>query len=73
MSFQIDVHRLILPARSGWTLLFVRETWWSADRKKAIRDSSWTHLESGDRHNVPRWFQEREYELERQNVRDRAR
>lgn len=64
-SFQIEMHELRHTARPTWTFLFVRETWWSADRRRAIRDACWTHLESGNRRDVLRWFEEREKELDR--------
>lgn len=61
-SFQVEVHRLA-HTRPAWTLLFVRETWWAANRSRAIRDACWTHLEAGSRRDVLKWFQAREAEL----------
>lgn len=63
-SFQIELHELRHAARPVWTLLFVRETWWGADRSRVIRDACWTHLEKGNRGDVIRWFEERERELD---------
>jgi hypothetical protein len=51
-SYQLEIHRLCRKTRPSWTLLFVREIWWSADRRKAIRDACWTHLESGSGRDV---------------------
>ena len=65
LSFQIETHTLSHAARPRWTLTFVHETWWSEDRGKAIRNTHWTHLESGDRREVLRWFAEREKSLAR--------
>ena len=63
-SFQIEVHRLSRRTKPGWTFLFIRETWWAANRKKAIRDVRWTHIEDGSRSNILRWFQERQKRLD---------
>lgn len=63
-SFQLEVHRLTHAARPSWSLLFVRETWWASNRRRAIRDASWTHLESGSRRDVMKWFEQREVELD---------
>jgi hypothetical protein len=63
-SYQMEVHRLFRKTGPAWTLLFVHETWWSANRKKSIRDACWTHLETGTRRDVIRWFDERERELD---------
>ena len=35
----------------------------SADRRKAICNAHWTHLESGNRRDVLKWFAERQDEL----------
>lgn len=64
VSFQLEIHELRHTTRPNWTFLFVRETWWSADRRRAIRDACWTHVESGNRRDVLRWFTEREKDLE---------
>jgi len=66
-SFQLEVHRLSHET-AGWTLLFGREIWWSADRRKAIRDSCWTHVEAGARRDVLKWFGDRERNLERKDT-----
>lgn len=63
-SHQIEVHRLIHKAKPSWMFLFIRETWWAANRKKAIRDMRWTHVETGSRRDILRWFQMRQTELD---------
>lgn len=64
-SFQIETHELHHAAKPKWTLLFVHETWWGPVRQKAIRNAHWTHLHDGNRHDVLRWFAERQEELDK--------
>jgi hypothetical protein len=65
LSFQIETHELQRPAKPAWRLIFVHETWWGADRRKAIRNTHWTHLAAGNRRDVLRWFGERQDEMDR--------
>jgi len=62
VSYQLEIYELERKGRGAWKLLFVREMWWSSDRREAIRDGCWTHLESGSRRDVLAWFAERERE-----------
>jgi hypothetical protein len=64
VSYQLEVHELRRTAGPKWSLLFVHELWWGGDRRKAIRNVHWTHLQSGNRRDVLRWFQQRQDELE---------
>ena len=64
-SFQIEVHELCQTARHPWTLLFVHEIWWGADRRTAIRNARWTHFKNGTRGEVLAWFRDRQGELDR--------
>jgi len=64
VSYQLETHELRHTARPRWNLLFVHEIWWGADRRKAIRNAHWTHLESGNRRDVLKWFEERQRELD---------
>ncbi|MBI3677680.1 MAG: hypothetical protein HY243_13805 [Proteobacteria bacterium] len=64
ISFQIEIHQLTHTARPKWTILSVHEIWWKRDRRKAIRNAYWTHLENGSRNDVLKWFRERQEELD---------
>ncbi len=63
-SFQIEVHELSHTARPRWTLLYVHEIWWGADRHKSIRNARWTHLEVGNRRDVLAWFKQLAIEVD---------
>ena len=64
VSHQIEIHELAHAGRPKWVLIFVHELWWGADRRRAIRNAHWVHLDSGDRRHVLRWFEDRQRELE---------
>lgn len=63
-SYQMEVHTLVHRTKPAWVFLFVRETWWSINRDKTIRDARWTHVATGSRRDIVRWFQMRQMELD---------
>ncbi len=65
LSYQIETHELRHAERPHWSLVFVHEIWWGADRRKAIRNTHWVHLESGERRDVLKWFEARLEALDR--------
>ena len=65
LSFQLVAYEIEHGGHAGWRLLFVRETWWPTNRQRAIRDTSWAHVEYGSRRDVITWFKSREQGLDR--------
>ena len=55
-AFSIDVYTLHCTAKSSWKLMVVRESWWSGDRRKAVRTSQWGKLVSGNKSAAMSWF-----------------
>lgn len=63
VSFQVEIHELVRTAKPEWAFVFVHETWWGTDRRKAIRNSHWARVENGNGRDVLAWFAQREKEL----------
>ena len=63
VSHQLETHELIHAVRPKWMLVLVHEIWWGSDRRKAIRNARWVHLQSGNRNDVLKWFAARESDL----------
>jgi hypothetical protein len=61
-SVQLEVHRLERKngAKLDWHILVVIERWWGPDRKKCLRDTSWSKLIGGRPERVLGWLRKQE-------------
>ena len=55
-SFTTETCTITKPPLRGWTMLVVKEFWWTADQRKPLRDLRWAKLLSGSRADAVDWF-----------------
>ncbi|RIA46680.1 hypothetical protein DFR49_1228 [Hephaestia caeni] len=59
-SFTMETCTVVRRPPKSWTLLVVKEFWWTADQRKPLRDLRWAKLVSGSRADTMRWLQARD-------------
>jgi hypothetical protein len=65
-GFALEIATLTHSGRQGWSLIVVKEFWWTGDRDKGVRSTHWAHLLSGRRDAAIGWMREQEKMLERE-------
>jgi hypothetical protein len=63
-NFTVEVVTMTRPGRQGWTLMVVKEFWWTGDREKDLRSTRWAQLLSGRRNDVIAWMRKQEERLD---------
>ena len=63
-GFAIEIFTLTRPGKRGWSLMVVKEFWWSGKQMDAGRMPHWAKLTSGQRADVFAWFRAQELSLE---------
>jgi hypothetical protein len=65
-NFAVEVVTMTRPGCQGWTLVVVKEFWWSGDREKELRSTRWAQLLSGRRNDAIAWMRKQEERLDRE-------
>jgi len=63
-NFAVEVVTMTRPGRQGWTLMVVKEFWWTGDREKELRSTRWAQVLSGRRNDVIAWMHKQEERLD---------
>jgi len=63
-NFAIEVVTMTQPGRQGWSLMVVKEFWWTGDREKELRSMRWAQLLSGRRDDAIAWMRNQEERLD---------
>jgi hypothetical protein len=64
-GFSVDVFTGTRPGKKGWTVMLVREGWWTGPRPDPIRTPQWANLIAGNRADALAWFQSQEIPMTR--------
>jgi hypothetical protein len=64
-AFAIQQVVLTRPGATGWTLLVVREHWWSPATDKALRSAEWAKPLAGGRAAIWEWLRLEERRIDR--------
>lgn len=59
-SFAVDLITGAKGGKKGWSLMVVREGWWSGRKPDPIKTRQWAHLNSGSRAEALAWLQARD-------------
>jgi hypothetical protein len=65
-NFAVEVVTMTRPGLQGWTLIVVKEFWWTGDREKELRSTRWAQLLSGRRDDAITWMRKQEERLDRE-------
>jgi hypothetical protein len=63
-NFAVEVVTMTQPGRQGWTLMVVKEFWWTGDRERDLRSTRWAQLLSGRRNDAIAWMRKQEERLD---------
>jgi hypothetical protein len=55
-SFTMETVTITRDGPRGWSLLVVKEFWWTADQRKPLKDMRWAKLVGGSRADVMSWL-----------------
>ncbi len=61
-QFSIDVYVGTRDGKKGWSVLVVREAWWTCDHPDPRRHTQSAHLISGSRADALAWFRRQDPE-----------
>jgi hypothetical protein len=64
-SLAIEIFTLTRTGRRGWTLMVIKEYWWSGKESKPLKDLRWARITGGQRADVFTWLRGQEVALER--------
>jgi hypothetical protein len=64
-GFAVEVATLTRVGRNAWTLLVVKEFWWSGNQGRELRSMRWAQLLDGRRDDAIGWMREQEKVLDR--------
>jgi hypothetical protein len=62
-GFAIEVFIASCPGRNGWSLVVVKEHWWSGRHRDIVKSQYWSKQTSGKRNALMSWLNERKREL----------
>jgi hypothetical protein len=60
----IDIFRLAHSGRRGWSLMVVKEYWWSGEESNPLKSIRWARPIGGQRNDILAWLREQEPKLE---------
>lgn len=63
-SFAVEVFTIRKATRAAWTLLLVKEHWWTAAHGDVLKNVQWARPISGRGAEMLAWFRERERSLD---------
>jgi hypothetical protein len=55
-SFGLDQYIISKPNPNGWSLLVVKEHWWSSPEEKILRSTQWAKPIMGSHARIRDWF-----------------
>jgi hypothetical protein len=61
----IELFTLTHTGRKGWTLIVVKEYWWTASESKVLKSMRWARHLGGRRGDLMAWLRKQESELDR--------
>jgi hypothetical protein len=67
-GFAVDVVVARRDGRRGWSLMVVKEHWWSDQQPSPLRSVRWAKVLGGQRGDVLGWLQQQEAALDRTAV-----
>lgn len=56
----IEIFTLTCPGRRGWSLMVVKEYWWTGEESRAVKNLRWARLTSGQRGDLLSWLRAQE-------------
>jgi hypothetical protein len=68
----IEIFTLTRPGRRGWSLMVIKEYWWSGAESKALKNLRWARPTSGQRGDILAWLRTQEAKIGHQSFVEEA-